>query len=189
MSQQFLRCVKVPNKAFASSFVLNSEKPQRKSSNYCSKPTMKMQWVVHKCLSGSVDFTLKRPPYILGRRRPPGVKCDPTMKVVITNAVFCSFIVKLKYMSVYKIKYDKMVWRRRRVRKSTQLIRFISFIFILASVTSNNHTHMVFAKVMPASFANKLSSHLYSCCIHDSALAFLISACSLQGPAWCFLQI
>jgi hypothetical protein len=33
-------------------------------------------------------LTLKRPPLALGCRRPPGVKCDPTMKMVITNADF-----------------------------------------------------------------------------------------------------
>ena len=53
---RFLRCVKVPNNAFASSFVLKSEKPQRKHINYCSKHTVKMQWVVHKCLTSSVDL-------------------------------------------------------------------------------------------------------------------------------------
>ena len=52
----FLRRVKVPNNAFASSFVLKSEKPQRKSINYCSKHRVKMQWVVHKCFTGSVDL-------------------------------------------------------------------------------------------------------------------------------------
>jgi len=48
--------VEVPNNAFASSFVLKSEKPQQKHIDYCSKHTMKMQWVVHKCLTGSVDL-------------------------------------------------------------------------------------------------------------------------------------
>jgi len=47
--------VKVPNNAFASSF-LKSEKLQRKRINYCSKHTVKMQWVVHKCLTGSVNL-------------------------------------------------------------------------------------------------------------------------------------
>jgi len=55
LSQRFLRCVKVPNNAFASSFV-KSEKPQWKRINYCSKHTVKMQWVVHKCLTGSIDL-------------------------------------------------------------------------------------------------------------------------------------
>ena len=50
--------MKVPNNTFASSFVLKSEKPQRKGINYCSKHAVKMQWVVHKCLTGSVDLTL-----------------------------------------------------------------------------------------------------------------------------------
>jgi hypothetical protein len=31
-------------------------------------------------------LTLKTPPYVLGRRRPRGVKCDPTMKMARTNA-------------------------------------------------------------------------------------------------------
>jgi len=48
--------VKVPNNAFASSFVLKSENPQQKRINYCSKHTVKLQWVVHKCLTGSVDL-------------------------------------------------------------------------------------------------------------------------------------
>ena len=48
--------VKVPNNAFASSFVLKSEKPQRKRTSYCSKHKVKMYWVVHKCLTGSVDL-------------------------------------------------------------------------------------------------------------------------------------
>jgi len=56
MSQRFLRCVKVPNNASASSFVLESGKPQWKRIIYCSKNTVKMQWVVHKCLTGSVDL-------------------------------------------------------------------------------------------------------------------------------------
>ena len=50
----FLRCVKVPKKAFASSFVLKSEKPQQRRINYCSKHMVKMQWVVHKCLFPSI---------------------------------------------------------------------------------------------------------------------------------------
>jgi len=62
MSQRFLRCVKVPNNAFASSFVLKSEKPQRKRINYCSKHTLKMQWVVHKRLTDSVDLKRAEPP-------------------------------------------------------------------------------------------------------------------------------
>ena len=41
-----------------------------------------------------------------------------------------------------------------------QLIGFISFILILVSVPSNNHTHMVFAEVMPTSFADKLCLHI-----------------------------
>ena len=48
--------MKGPNNAFASSFVLKSEKTQRKHIDYCSKHTVKMQWVVHKCLTGSVDL-------------------------------------------------------------------------------------------------------------------------------------
>ena len=43
-------------------FVLKSEKPRRKRINYCSKHTVKMQWVVHKCLSGSVDLKRVEPP-------------------------------------------------------------------------------------------------------------------------------
>ena len=54
--------MKVTNSAFASSFVSKSENPQRKRINYCSKHTVKMQWVVHKCLSGSVDLTRVEPP-------------------------------------------------------------------------------------------------------------------------------
>ena len=48
--------MKVSNSAFASSFVLKSEKLQRKHINYCSKHTVKMQWVIHKCLTGSIDL-------------------------------------------------------------------------------------------------------------------------------------
>jgi len=44
MTQRFLRCVKVPNNTFASSFVLKSEKLQRIHINYCSKHTVKSQW-------------------------------------------------------------------------------------------------------------------------------------------------
>jgi hypothetical protein len=49
--------VKVPNNAFASRFVLKSEKPQWKGINYCSKHTVKMQWVVRKCLTGRSPLT------------------------------------------------------------------------------------------------------------------------------------
>ena len=45
--------MKVPNTAFASSFVLKSEKPQWKRISFCSKHTVKMQWVVHNRHSGS----------------------------------------------------------------------------------------------------------------------------------------
>ena len=37
-------------------FVLKSEKPQRKRISFYSKHTVKLQWVVHKCLTGSVDL-------------------------------------------------------------------------------------------------------------------------------------
>jgi len=70
--------------------------------------------------------------------------------LVMLNIHFC----------IQEFKYDKMVWRRRKVGKTTQLIRFISFILILASVTSNNHTHMVFADIMSTSFADKLFLHI-----------------------------
>ena len=59
---EFLRCVKVPNKPFASSFVLKSEKPQRKRVNYCSKHTVKIQWIDHECLTGSGDLKRVEPP-------------------------------------------------------------------------------------------------------------------------------
>jgi len=59
------------------------------------------------------------------------------------------------HFCIEECKYDKLVWRRRRVGKK-QLIRFISLILILASVTNNNHTHKVFADVMSTSFADKL---------------------------------
>jgi len=58
--------VKVPNNAFASSFVLKSEKPQWKRINYCNKHMVKMKWVVHKCLTGSDKHStaqLQQPPY------------------------------------------------------------------------------------------------------------------------------
>ena len=60
LCQRFLRCVKIPNNAFVSSFVLKSEKPQWKHIN-CSKHTVKMQWVVHKCLTGFVDLKRVEP--------------------------------------------------------------------------------------------------------------------------------
>ena len=56
--------------------------------------------------------------------------------------------------------YDKMLWRRRRVGKTTQLIIFISFILILASVTSNSHTHMVFEDAISTSFADNVCLHI-----------------------------
>ena len=37
-------------------FCFKIRKPQWKRINYCSKHTVKMQWVVHKCLTGSVDL-------------------------------------------------------------------------------------------------------------------------------------
>jgi len=40
-------------------FVFKIGKPQRKHINYCSKQSVKMQWVAHKCLTGSIDLTLK----------------------------------------------------------------------------------------------------------------------------------
>jgi len=54
--------VEVPNNAFASNFVLKSEKTQLKLINYCGKLTVKMQWVVHKCLTGSVGLQRVEPP-------------------------------------------------------------------------------------------------------------------------------
>ena len=61
ISQRFLQSVKVPNNTFASSFVLKPEKPQRKRINYCSKHMVKMQWVIHKCLIGSVNLKRVEP--------------------------------------------------------------------------------------------------------------------------------
>jgi len=52
----FTMCVIVPNNVFAPSFLFKSEKSQRKRIDYCSKHTVKMQWVVHKCLTGSVEL-------------------------------------------------------------------------------------------------------------------------------------
>ena len=43
-------------------FVLKSEKPQRKHINNFSKHMVKMQWVVHKCLSGSINLKTVEPP-------------------------------------------------------------------------------------------------------------------------------
>ena len=59
--------MKVPNNPFASSVVLKSEKLLRKRINYCGKHMMKMQWVVHKCLSGSI-------PRLRDQRR--GIRCE-----------------------------------------------------------------------------------------------------------------
>jgi hypothetical protein len=56
MSQQFLRCVKVPYNASTSRFILQSEKLQQKRMNYYSKHTANMQWVVYKCLTGSINL-------------------------------------------------------------------------------------------------------------------------------------
>jgi len=64
-----------------------------------------------------------------------------------------------------------MVWRRRRVGKTTQLI---SFILILTNVTSNNHTHMVCADVTSTSFADKL-------CLHISTPAAYMTVPLLSG--------
>jgi len=62
MSLRFLLCVKVPNNAFQTGFVLKSEQRQRKRINYCSKHTVKMQWVVYKFLTVSVDLKSVEPP-------------------------------------------------------------------------------------------------------------------------------
>ena len=48
--------MKVPNNAFASSFVLKSEKLQRKHINYSGKHTVKMQLFVHEGLTGSINL-------------------------------------------------------------------------------------------------------------------------------------
>jgi len=40
---------------------------------------------------------------------------------------------------------------------------------MLASVTSNNHTHMVFADVMSTSFADKLCPHICTAAAHMTA--------------------
>ena len=42
-------------------FKIGKKKTQRKRINYCSKHTVKMQWVVHKCLTGSVDLKRVEP--------------------------------------------------------------------------------------------------------------------------------
>ena len=44
--------------------------------------------------------------------------------------------------------------------------QILSFILILASVTSNNHTHMVYADVMPTSFADKMCLHISTPAAH-----------------------
>ena len=54
--------MKVLKNTFASSFILKSEKLQWKHINYCGKHTVKMQWVVHKCLTGSFDLKRVEPP-------------------------------------------------------------------------------------------------------------------------------
>jgi len=51
----FFRCVKVPNKAFASNFVLKSKKTATETYQLLQQLTVKMQWVVHKFLTGSFD--------------------------------------------------------------------------------------------------------------------------------------
>jgi len=43
-------------------FCFKSKKTQRKRINYSSKHTVKMQWVIHKCLTGSVDLKRVEPP-------------------------------------------------------------------------------------------------------------------------------
>ena len=62
---------------------------------------------------------------------------------------------------------------KKKSWKKTQLIRFINFILILASVTSNNRIHIVFADVMSTSFADKL-------CLHISTPAAYMTAPSLS---------
>jgi len=73
------------------------------------------------------------------------------------------------HFCIQECKYDKIVWRRT-VGKTRKLIRFI---LILASLTSNNHSQMVFADVMSTSFADKL-------CLHTSIPAEYMTASSLS---------
>ena len=43
-------------------FYFKIGKSATETINYCSKHTVKMQWVVHKCLTGSVDLKRVEPP-------------------------------------------------------------------------------------------------------------------------------
>ena len=79
------------------------------------------------------------------------------------------------HFCIQECKYDKMDWRRRRVGKTKQLIRFISFILILASVKCNNHI----ADVMSTSFADKL-------CLHISTTTAYMTGFSLSGSCVVF---
>jgi len=99
---------------------------------------------------------------------------DHLIYVTMTRLSFTLYNIWIPVMfninfCIQECKYDKMVWRRRRVGKTMQLIRLISFILILASVTSNKHTSMVFGDVMSTSFEDKL-------CLHISILAAYMTA-------------
>ena len=43
-------------------FCFKIGKPATETINYCSKHTVKLQWVVHKCLTDSVDLKKVEPP-------------------------------------------------------------------------------------------------------------------------------
>ena len=102
LCQRFLRCVKVLNNAFASSFVLKLEKPQQKHINYCSKHTVKMQWVVHKCLTGSV-------PRLRDQRR--GARCKAKQRSCYWHFLILRVSYTMSTLQTGKQLTRKSTWR------------------------------------------------------------------------------
>jgi len=91
--------VKVPNNAFASRFVLKSEKPQRKRINYCSKDTVKMQWVIHKCLTCSVDLKRVEPPLKTNPAREDGQHRETRKCLILRVSYTTSTLPKGKQLT------------------------------------------------------------------------------------------
>ena len=68
----------------------------------CLRSLIWYNFITAEGLHISLEYTDVLDNGVFTDTRPPGVKHDPTMKMVITNADFSSFTVKLKYMSTYK---------------------------------------------------------------------------------------
>jgi len=109
--------------------------------------------------------------------------------ITMTWLSFALYGICSIFISVFKdVNMIKWFEAEEEFRKQHSLSNSrVSFLFLQVS-QAKSYSYGLRRRNVHILCRQTVSSHLYSCCTHDTAFAFFISPRSLQGPAWYFLQ-